>query len=108
MWPQEIDKFWEHILRLDHENRRVRFGMAVSDPFVESYASQVRECLVYGFFAGGEMHAAAEMRTIGERWPADAEAAFSVEHDIRDSDIEPPFWDACAQLLPGSLWTNIQ
>ena len=85
--PQEIDKFREHLLRLDHENRRMRFGVAVSDPFVESYAPQVRECLVYGFFAGGEMHAAAEMRTIGERWPADAEAAFSVEHDYQNRGI---------------------
>ena len=43
--------------------------------------------LVYGYFADGEMRAAAEMRLIGDGWPADAEGAFSVEHEHQNQGI---------------------
>jgi GNAT superfamily N-acetyltransferase len=89
MWPQESDKFRDHLLRLDRDNRRMRFGMAVSDGFIIDYASRLGEmrCVVYGFFANGEMHAAAEMRQIGESWSTDAEGAFSVEQDYQNRGI---------------------
>jgi GNAT superfamily N-acetyltransferase len=89
MWLQEKDKFRDHLLRLDRDSRRMRFGMAVSDDFITDYASRVGEmrCVVYGFFAGGEMRAAAEMRKIGESWSTDAEGAFSVEKDFQNHGI---------------------
>jgi len=89
MWSQEKDKFRDHLLRLDRDSRRMRFGMAVSDDFIIDYASRLGEmrCVVYGFFAGGEMRAAAEMRKIGESWSTDAEGAFSVEKDFQNRGI---------------------
>jgi RimJ/RimL family protein N-acetyltransferase len=89
MWLQESDKFRDHLLRLDRDNRRMRFGMAVSDDFLLDYSSRLGDmrCLVYGFFAGGEMHAAAEMRQIGDMWSEDAEGAFSVERDFQNRGI---------------------
>jgi GNAT superfamily N-acetyltransferase len=89
MWLSESDKFRDHLFRLDRESRRTRFGMAVSDNFISDYASRTGEmkCLVYGFFVDGEMHAAAEMRQIGDGWPADAEGAFSVEQDYQNRGI---------------------
>ncbi|MGO9545494.1 MAG: GNAT family N-acetyltransferase [Rhodomicrobium sp.] len=89
MWSQETDKFRDHLLRLDRDSRRMRFGMAVSDDFITSYASRAAEmgCLVYGFYADGEMHAAAELRQIGDSWAADAEGAFSVERDYQNRGI---------------------
>jgi GNAT superfamily N-acetyltransferase len=89
MWLQEKDKFRDHLLRLDRDSRRMRFGMAVSDDFITDYASRVGEmrCVVYGFFAGGDMRAAAEMRKIGESWSTDAEGAFSVEKDFQNRGI---------------------
>lgn len=89
MWSQEKDKFRDHLLRLDRDSRRMRFGMAVSDDFIIDYASRLGEmrCVVYGFFAGGEMRAAAEMRKIGESWSTDAEGAFSVERDFQNRGI---------------------
>ena len=55
-------------LRLDRESRRMRFGMAVNDDFIGDYASRIGDMkgLVYGYFADGEMRAAAEMRLIGD------------------------------------------
>lgn len=81
IWLSESDKFRNHLLRLDRNARRMRFGMSVSDDFISDYASQLGEAkgLVYGYFADGEMRAAAEMRLMGDGWPSDAEGAFSVE-----------------------------
>ncbi len=89
MWPQENNKFRDHLLRLDRDIRRMRFSMVVSDAFIEDYASHICEgqCLVYGFFADGELHAAAEMRQIGDYCLADVEGAFSVERAYQNRGI---------------------
>ena len=38
VWLSEGDKFRDHLLRLDRESRRMRFGMAVNDDFIGDYA----------------------------------------------------------------------
>jgi GNAT superfamily N-acetyltransferase len=67
----------------------MRFGLAVSDAFIADYASRMGDmkCIIYGFFADGQLRAAAEMRQIGESWSTDAEGAFSVEHDYQNRGI---------------------
>jgi hypothetical protein len=35
LWPTEADRFRHHLLRLDKENRRLRFAHFVSDSFIE-------------------------------------------------------------------------
>ena len=76
--------FVAHLLRLDAEIRHERFGMPVSDAWIEAYA---QGCfgpwdLVYGFFVRGEIRAAGELRQLEKRSISGeraAEAAFSVE-----------------------------
>lgn len=89
MWLSEGEKLRNHLLRLDRETRRMRFGMAVSDAFINDYASHIRDIngLVYGYFIDGEMHAAAEMRLIGGVCSTDAEGAFSVEREHQNCGI---------------------
>ncbi|MGO9461905.1 MAG: GNAT family N-acetyltransferase [Rhodomicrobium sp.] len=89
MWSQENDKFRDHLLRLDRDSRRMRFGMAVSEEFIRDYASRIggMKCVIYGFFVDGQMRAAAEMRQIGDTWSTDAEGAFSVERDFQNRGI---------------------
>ena len=89
MWMSESNKFRDHILRLDRDSRRLRFGMAVSDEFIIDYASRLNDmkCLVYGFFVNHEMRAAAEMRQIGNSWSSDAEGAFSVEREYQSRGL---------------------
>lgn len=89
MWFTETEKFRDHMLRLDADNRRMRFGMAVDNEFIKNYTAQSNqpENITFGFFVGGEMHAAAELRMIGESWSGEAEAAFSVEREYQDSGI---------------------
>lgn len=77
-----------HLLRLDTETRHDRFGMAVSDDWLANYATGCfgPRDLVYGFFTGGEIRAAGELRQLVKNPLAmtrEAEAAFSVEHDWR-------------------------
>lgn len=85
----EIEKFGEHLLRLDSNSRRLRFGMSVNDAFITDYALRVTDMnsVIYGFFVDGDIHAAAELRPLGGSLPAEAEAAFSVERPYQDTGI---------------------
>ena len=87
LWPTETDKFRDHLLRLDKDSRRMRFAHAVSDAFVEDYASRMAEygSLVYGHVVDGKVRGAAELRRLGDGWGEEAEAAFSVEKAMRSS-----------------------
>jgi RimJ/RimL family protein N-acetyltransferase len=89
MWLTETEKFRNHLLRLDEYSRRMRFGMAADDAFIENYASRIKDMqsLVYGCFIDGEMRGAAELRHIGDTWRPDAEAAFSVEPEHQNRGL---------------------
>ena len=81
LWVGEAAKYREHILRLDPESRRSRFAGGVSDDFIRNYVdlSLSLDAVVHGFFIGGELRGAAELRPLGIRFPNQAEAAISVE-----------------------------
>ncbi len=89
LWPTETNKFRDHLLRLDKENRRMRFAHGVSDAFVEDYAARMSEmgALVYGYFVDGEVRAAAELKKLGIAWSREGEAAFSVEQPWQEQGI---------------------
>ncbi len=81
LWPTESERFRDHMLRLDKASRRMRFAHAVSDSFIEDYASRVSDMgsVVYVYVEGEQVRAAAELRKLGDVWGNEAEAAFSVE-----------------------------
>ncbi|WP_051356723.1 GNAT family N-acetyltransferase [Azorhizobium doebereinerae] len=81
LWPSEVQIFRDHLLRLDTETRRSRFGSAVSDDFISHYAERVFRsgAIVHGCFVDGVLCAAAELYPFSEILPSEAEAAFSVE-----------------------------
>jgi GNAT superfamily N-acetyltransferase len=81
LWIGETAKYREHVLRLDPESRRNRFAGGVSDDFVRNYVDLTAglDALVHGFFVGGAVRGAAELRPLGTRFPRQAEAAISVE-----------------------------
>ena len=89
LWPTEIGKFQDHLLRLDKESRRLRFAHFVSDTFIEDYASRMAEfgSIVYGYLLAGQVRAAAELRKLGDAWGEEAEAAFSVETPFQDQGV---------------------
>ncbi len=89
LWPSETDKFRDHLLRLDKHSRRLRFAHAVSDSFIEDYASRMTDMgsVVYGYVEDGEVRAAAELRKLGDSWGKEAEAAFSVEPAYQEKGL---------------------
>ena len=87
LWVGEAEPYRQHLLRLDAESRRNRFGGAVSDEFIRRYAesSALSGALIYGFFVDGVLRGAAELRQL-ER-AGDAEAALSVERSWQSHGV---------------------
>ena len=81
LWIGEADKYREHLLRLDAQSRRSRFGGGVSDAFICDYvnSSITVEAVVHACFIDGDLRAAAELRPLGADLPRQAEAALSVQ-----------------------------
>jgi RimJ/RimL family protein N-acetyltransferase len=89
LWPKESAKFRDHLLRLDKTSRRMRFAHGVSDSFIEDYASRMGDhgSIVFAYFDGREVRAAAELKKLGDTWGREAEAAFSVEKAYQEHGI---------------------
>jgi len=81
MWTVEAGRYREHLLRLDPDSRRNRFGDNVSDEFLANYAALAPsiDTTIHGFFVNGTMRGAAELRPIGAAMAHEAKAAFSIE-----------------------------
>jgi GNAT superfamily N-acetyltransferase len=81
LWVGEAAIYREHVLRLDAQSRRNRFGGGVSDEYIESYLnfSLADDAIVHGCFIDGALRGAAELRPLGSARRHEAEAALSVE-----------------------------
>jgi GNAT superfamily N-acetyltransferase len=81
LWVGETDPYRAHLLRLDPESRRNRFGGGVSDSFIENYVEVSRglDSVLHGFFVDGALRGVAELRPLGKVFAFEAEAAFSIE-----------------------------
>ena len=81
LWIDRAGPYRDHLLRLDPESRRARFGGAVSDTFITNYIelSLGLDAVIHGFFVDGELRGVAELRLLGSGLPEEAEAAFSIE-----------------------------
>lgn len=72
--------FRDHLLRLDPESRRCRFGGPTTDWFIEHYAERSVEdgTVIHGVFLDGRLIGCGEL-AIWDPASGEAEAAFSVE-----------------------------
>jgi hypothetical protein len=78
MWIGEAVLYCDHLLRLDPDSRRNRFGGAVSDDYIRAYVERsFPRAVIHGFFVSGVLRGAAELHTLSP--PHDAEAAISIE-----------------------------
>jgi GNAT superfamily N-acetyltransferase len=87
LWIGEAELYRGHLLRLDAESRRNRFGGAVSDDFIREYCEPgaLRGAIIYGFLVNGVLRGAAELRLLE---PAgDAEVALSIERAWRSQGV---------------------
>lgn len=85
LWHIEHEEFRDHLLRLDIESRRSRFGAEISDEFIEDYASTAlnENCRVWGYFGPrGNLRGTGELKRY-DHDPSSAEVAFTVEQEYR-------------------------
>jgi RimJ/RimL family protein N-acetyltransferase len=75
-----------HFLRLDAEDRRLRFGGHTGEERIRAYCARLDHhpgSVILGCFVAGELRAVGELKPIGAAWPPAAELAVSVERPFR-------------------------
>ncbi len=89
LWAADTGALKAHLLRLDPESRRTRFGTPVGDYFIEQYAENAlgNHSVAHGYFVDGVLRGVAELRGFRGVAGGDAEAAFSVEKDFQNKGI---------------------
>ena len=89
LWSWEWDKLHAHLLRLDREDRRLRFCRPVSDAFIHRYCQQIDRIrtTVTACFVDDTLRGAAELVRISDDLPARAELALSVEAGFQGRGI---------------------
>jgi GNAT superfamily N-acetyltransferase len=89
LWIDRSGPYRDHLLRLDKESRRNRFGGAVSDAFIENYIalSLGLDAVIHAFFVDGVLRGVAELRPLGKGFADEAEAAFSIEKDWQSHGV---------------------
>lgn len=89
LWAADTAALKSHLLRLDPESRRMRFGTPVSDYFIEQYAQNAlgHHSIAHGYFVDGVLRGVAELRGFRGVGGGAAEAAFSVEKDFQNRGI---------------------
>jgi GNAT superfamily N-acetyltransferase len=89
LWIGEAELYRDHLLRLDGESRRNRFGGGVSDDFIRSYVELSRglDSVIHGFFVDGTLRGAAELRPLGSDFAGEAEAALSIEKEWQSHGV---------------------
>jgi len=82
LWKADLPAFRDHLLRLDPNTRRNRFGMSAGDDFINGYAKTgfSLDTVIHGVFVDGRLIGVGELRRIGDG-RRQAEAAFSIETD---------------------------
>lgn len=89
LWAPDSAALSRHLLRLDAESRRMRFGTPVSDYFITQYAENAlgNHSIAHGYFVDGVLRGVAELRGFRGVAGGEAEAAFSVEKDFQNRGI---------------------
>jgi GNAT superfamily N-acetyltransferase len=81
LWIGEAAAYAEHLLRLDPDSRRNRFGGALPDELVRAYAETALGVgsVTHGFLIDGILRGVAELKPFGSGFRSEAEVAFSIE-----------------------------
>lgn len=79
----------DHLLRLDRDSLRMRFGATLSREALIEHAERcfTLGCTMHGYFVDGDLRGVAELRLDRPWLTQSAEAAFSVEPDCRDHGV---------------------
>lgn len=89
LWPSEVKRVEEHLLRLTPEDRQMRFCGGVSDSRIREYCAEINwtTTTLLGCFVGGELRGVACVVVLTEGFNFAAEIAFSVEAAYQNRGI---------------------
>ncbi|MDX1540176.1 MAG: GNAT family N-acetyltransferase, partial [Geminicoccaceae bacterium] len=81
LWSFEREPVQQHLLRLDPEDRRLRFGGQVNDHGIRAYCDRLdwNRAVLIGHLVAGEIRGLGELKPLAAAWPRAAEVALSVE-----------------------------
>jgi GNAT superfamily N-acetyltransferase len=81
VWIAEVGRYADHLLRLDADSRRNRFGGAVADTVVRAAAERSfgLDTIVHGYFVDGILRGASALASLGTPFQREAEVALSIE-----------------------------
>src|SRR5262245_19220290 len=98
LWVGEAELYRGHLLRLDGESRRNRFGGAVSDEFIGRYCEPfaLGGAILYGFFVDGVLRGAAELRLLDSRMHGNSADAVVDDWAPRAAHLRP----SCHSINP--------
>lgn len=87
--PSDLERFRDHLLRLDSASRRDRFNGVADDEFVSNYAARcfATGATVIGYVEDGRVLGAAELHERREDRVPTGEIAFSVERELQHRGI---------------------
>jgi GNAT superfamily N-acetyltransferase len=89
LWPREQDEILAHLLRLDPDDRQLRFGGVMRDGDIAAYVGRMNwsRSLIVGCEIGGVLRAIGELKAIRRDWRPTAEVAVTVERPFQDRGI---------------------
>jgi GNAT superfamily N-acetyltransferase len=89
LWPHERGAYLDHLLRLDHESRALRFGAPLCDAALTQHAARhfAVDSVMYGLVLDGQLRAVGELHGTCDIPRRGGEAAFSVETALRRRGI---------------------
>jgi GNAT superfamily N-acetyltransferase len=95
--PAHRRQLADHLLALDPEDRRWRFGAAASDAYIESYVQGLDfdSGFVLGAFEGGRLRGAAHAASGLESGAPTLEVGLSVDRDTRRRGVGGKLLRAC-------------
>lgn len=89
LWAGERNQVRDHLLRLDGEERHLRFGGYTSTARIAAYCDRLdwRRRLILGYVVAGHVRGVGELALIGNASSRAAELAVSVERPFRNRGI---------------------
>jgi len=97
LWIGEAEQYRDHLLRLDPDSRRNRFGGAVDDDVIRRHVDTIDGLgvLLHGFFVDGVLRGAAELRLLGAPFSDAAETALSIERPWQSHGVGSALLERC-------------
>lgn len=89
LWPRDAAAFTAHLLRLDPEQRALRFGHVVADDWLAVYGTRTDwvRSVTLGCWIAGDLRGVMELKRLGPFWSRSAEIALSVERAFESRGI---------------------